>query len=409
MPEPAAVPRADSAPSAFPTAETSASAPPHAPALGAGTASAESGDENGHLRARTRPEELLERRPDARRFALLSLLLLASLYTLYFARPVLLPIVLAILLSFVLDPIVGLLERLRLPRAIAAGLVLLGLVGATGYGVYRLSGPAEEWIEQAPKNFQELEEKLRSIKAPVEEMGRATEEVERIAQIGEDGDRPTEVRVRERSLGEHLFDRVRKFFSDGVVTLVLLFFLLASGDLFLRKLARVLPTLRAKKRAVSVARHVRSDISTFLLTMSAINLGLALSVGLAMWALGMPNPVLWGVMAGVLNFIPYLGPLVGVVIVALVSLLTFDTIGRAAFAPLAYLALNTIEGSLVTPAIMGRQLSLNPVAIFISLIFWGWIWGIPGALMAVPLVVTMKIVCDHYEPLSAFGEFLGRA
>lgn len=355
-----------------------------------------------------RPEELFRRRPHARTIALLGLLVLGVCYTLYFGRPVLFPIVLAILLAFVLDPVVGLLERLRLPRGVATGLVLLGLTGGTLYGVYRLSGPAAEWIEQAPENLGLLERKLRDLKQPVEEVGRATEEVEKIARL-QNGDTTEAVRVQERTLGENLLAGTRDFLSDGVVTLVLLFFLLASGDLFLRKLARVLPSLTEKKRAVRVVRRIRGDVSTYLLTLSAINVGLGMAITAAMWLLDMPNPVLWGVMGGLLNFVPYLGPLIGVTVVAAASLLTFDTVGRAALAPLAYFALNTLEGSFVTPAIMGRQLSLNPVVVFISLLFWGWLWGIPGALMAVPLVVTAKIICDHYEPLAALGEFLGRA
>jgi len=356
----------------------------------------------------TRPEDLFQRRPDIRSIALVGLLILGICYTLYFARPVVFPIVLSILLAFVLDPVVGMLQRLHLPRALATAIVLLGLTGGTGYGVYRLSAPAAEWVEQAPEHLDRLELKLRNIKQPVEEMGRATKEVEKIARL-RDENPPEEVRVREPTLGENLVAGAGDFLSDGVVTLVLLFFLLASGDLFLRKLARVLPRLSGKKVAVRVVRQMRSDISTYLLTLSAINVALGLAIAGALWALDMPSPVLWGVMGGLLNFVPYLGPLIGVTIVAAASLLTFDTVGRAALAPLAYLALNTLEGSFVTPAIMGRRLSLNPIAVFISLLFWGWLWGVPGALMAVPLVVTAKIICDQYEPLSGLGEFLGRA
>lgn len=379
-------------------------APENAPHAGA------AGDrrEDDHEASRATPEELIQRRPDVRTLALLGLLSLGVCYTLYFARPVLFPIVLAILLAFVLDPVVSALQRTRLPRGLATGIVLLALAAGTAYGIYRLAGPAASWIEDAPRNVARLERKLRNVKQPVEEVGRATKEVEKIARL-RDENAPNEVTVREPGLGENLVSGTREFVSDAVVTLVLLFFLLASGDLFLRKLTRLLPSLSGKKRAVQVVRHVRGDISTYLLTMSLINVGLGCAIAGAMWLLDMPNPLLWGVMGGFLNFVPYLGPLVGVTIVAAASLLTFDTVGRAALAPLSYFLLNTIEGSLVTPAIMGRRLSLNPVAVFVSLVFWGWIWGIPGALMAVPLVVTTKIICDHYEPLSGFGEFLGRS
>lgn len=282
---------------------------------------------------RTGPVELLGRRPDLRALALLGLLFLAGCYSLYFARPVLLPVVLGILVSFVLHPVVGALERLHVPRVVGAGLVLAGLLAGSGYGVYRLAGPASEWIAEAPRNFRQLEEKLGEIKQPVEEVERATQEVERIARIGGEAGGQDRVTVSEPSLGDRIVRGTREFLASGVVMIVLLYFLLASGDMFIRKLARVLPTLREKRRAVLVVREVRAEVSTYLLTLSSINLGLGAAVAGAMWAL---------------------------------------------LAPAAYLVLNTVEGSLVTPAVMGRRLALNPVAVFLGLLFWGWIWGIPG-------------------------------
>ena len=190
--------------------------------------------------------------------------------------------------------------------------------------------------------------------------------------------------------------------------IVLLYFLLASGDLFLRKLVRVLPRLSDKKRAIEIARQTEGHISTYLSTVTLINIALGLIVGVAMHLVGMPNAILWGVMAGLLNFIPYLGALATAGILAIVSVLTFDSLGRALVAPLLYLAINTVEGYLVTPMLLGRRLTLNPVVIFLGIILWGWLWGIPGALLAVPILATFKIFCDQIEPLAPIGEFLGR-
>ena len=353
---------------------------------------------------RAEPEHLLGRRPDPVRLAVLGLFGLAVMYTLYVARPVILPVVLAALLALVLDPIVCSLGRLKISRPIATGIVMIALLAAVVLGVSRLAEPAGDWLSEAPRNFRELEQKLAGLKKPMEEVERATEEVQRM--LG-DSTEATEVRVQEASFAEAALDRARGWMSEGLVTFVLLSFLLASGDLFLRKTVRVMPTLEAKKTVVTVVRHVKDEISKYLLTMGAINVGLGTFVALAMWLVDMPNPVLWGVLAGLLNFVPYLGPLIGVLIVAVASLLTFDSLGRGALAPLLYLALNTLEGSVVTPAILGRRLSLNPIVVLVSLLLWGWLWGIPGALMAVPLAVTIKIVSDHYAPLSAFGEMLG--
>src|SRR5688572_23889655 len=204
-----------------------------------------------------------------------------------------------------------------------------------------------------------------------------------------------------------VLSRTGSFLGSAVVMVVLLYFLLASGDLFLRKLIHVLPRFGDKKRAIEIARQTEHHISTYLSTVTLINIALGVVVGVAMHLAGMPNPVLWGVTAGLLNFVPYLGALVTAGVLTLVSILTFDSLGRAMVAPLIFLGINAIEGYLVTPMLLGRRLTLNPVAIFLGLIVWGWIWGIAGALLAVPILATFKIFCDNIEPLSPIGEFLG--
>ena len=190
------------------------------------------------------------------------------------------------------------------------------------------------------------------------------------------------------------------------VVLVLLYFLLASGDLFLRKLIRTLPTLEDKKRAVDIARQLESDLSAYLSTVTLINLGLGVAVGVAMYLLGLPNPVLWGGLATILNFVPYLGAIVGILVIGLVAALTFDGVGQMLLPPLVYFLLTACEGYFVTPMILGRRLTLNPVMILLSLLFWGWLWGIAGAVLAVPMLAVVKILCDHLEPLHPLGEFL---
>ena len=192
------------------------------------------------------------------------------------------------------------------------------------------------------------------------------------------------------------------------VVLVLLYFLLASGNLFLRKLIRILPTLADKKRAVDIARQLQRDLSRYLGTVTLINIGLGVAVGVAMHFLELPNPMLWGTMATVLNFVPYLGAMVGVVVIAGVSLLTLDSVGQAAIPPLVYFSCTALEGYFVTPMILGRSLTLNPVMILLSLLLWGWLWGIVGAVLAVPMLAVFKILCDHIKGMQPLGEFLGR-
>lgn len=333
---------------------------------------------------------------------------LAAMYTVYVARPFLLPVVLGVLLAFLLNPVVATLRRrARLPRAIGAGLVLFVVVCGIGYGAYKLSSPAARWVSELPRQLPDVEAKLRGLKKPVEEVGRATDQVVKIAEV-DDGRETPQVEIKRPSLSETMLSQTREILAGGAILVVLLYFLLASGDLFLRKLARALPSFRARRRAVGAVRQVQRDVSRYLLTLSLINIGLAIAVSLSMKALGVPNPILWGAMAGILNFIPYLGPMVGVTVVALVSFLTFDGVGQALVPPLVYAGFNTLEGSFVTPSILGLRLRLNPVAIFVGLLFWGWIWGIPGALLAVPILVTCKVVGDHYEPLEPVTQFLGR-
>jgi predicted PurR-regulated permease PerM len=349
---------------------------------------------------------LLERPFGVRSFALNGLFLLAAFYTLYFGRDFFLPIVLALLFNFLFNPVVRTFRRLHVPEALGAFLVVFGLLGALALGVYQLAGPAYDWAQKAPKTMRRLEDKLRDLKKPVQTVSKATEQVEKITQVGGSRQPPT-VEVRTESLGERMFSQATDVVAGGVVMFILLFFLLASGDLFLRKLVGVLPSVADKKRAVDIARQIETDISAYLLTITVINLGLGAAVWGLMTLLGVPNPLLWGVLAMVSNFIPYLGPILMITVLAMVGFLTFQDTTQALMVPLAFVGLHALESYLVTPMVLGRRLTLNPVVIFLALTFWGWLWGITGAILAVPIMVVFKIFCDHSEPLRPIGEFLG--
>jgi predicted PurR-regulated permease PerM len=230
--------------------------------------------------------------------------------------------------------------------------------------------------------------------------------VEQATDVGGGG--ALKVEIRGQTLGEAVFGGTQDFVASGLVVCILAYFLLASGDLFLTKVIRALPRLEDKKRAVQIARDTEDHVSSYLGTISLINTLFGAVVGLAMWLLGLPNPALWGVVAGATNFIPYLGGLACTAILGIVALAEFDSIGRALTVSGVFLALNTLEGSFLTPMIQGRQLSLNPVVIFVGVLLWGWLWGVPGTLLAVPIMATIKILCDHIEGLAPIGEFLGR-
>lgn len=339
-------------------------------------------------------------------YGILTLAVMAAFYTLYFARAVFIPIALAVLLNLLLNGLVRRLTKLRIPEAGGAAIVLIAFVGTIGLAAYQLSGPAAGWIEGAPRNIEKIREKLRPVQETVEEVKRTTEQVERMAEA-EGGGSPA-VAVKGPSLTEAFLSGAGRFASTIGITIVLLYFMLASGDLFLRKLVKVLPTFRDKKRAVEIAHQVEADVSRYLVTVTLANLGLGAATGLAMFALGMPNPALWGALAALNNFIPYLGSMATTIVLALVAGVSFDTLGEMAAPPLVFLALTALEGQLVTPMLLGRRLTLNPVVIFLAMLAWGWLWGIPGLLMAVPLLAAFKILCDHAPSLAAVGEFLGR-
>lgn len=335
------------------------------------------------------------------------LTVLALLYTLYFARPFLLPIVVALLLSLLFSPVVRALARFKIRPPVSAGLIILALLGSVGFAGYELSGPVQRWAASAPETFATAQAKFRTLLKPLERASRTAAQVESAAGAVAGPDKPREVVVRQPSLIARVFGTTQKFLVMALEVLILLYFLLASGDLFLQKLIKVLPSVRDKRNAVEIARKTEASISTYLLTTLAITLSEGLVVTLAMWALGMPNPLLWGAMVVVLEFIPYLGAMIMTSVLALAALTVYDTVGQALLVPGAFLLINVIQGNFVSPMLLGHRLALNPVALLVGLTFWFWIWGLPGAFVAVPLLATFKIFCDHIQSLAAVGEFLG--
>jgi predicted PurR-regulated permease PerM len=354
----------------------------------------------------TKLSNLLGEHADARHVALVGLFLLAVFYTLHLAQVFFLPIVLAILLDFLLSPLVRALRKVGLPEPAGAGLVMLALIATLGLGIYYLAGPAARYIALAPQSIERVRGKVESMRGSMAQVTEAAEQVERVTDVGE-SDAP-EVEIKGPSLSSQLFGGTTAFLSAATVVIFLTYFLLAVGDLFLQKLVAVLPQFKDKRVAVTIFRETEAQISLYLLTTTLINLGVGIVTGVVMYLLDMPNAVLWGVVAMVLNFVPYVGAVANVVLLALAALVTFDDTGKAMLVPGAFLALNLIESNLVTPMIYGNRMQLNTVALFIGLVFWWYIWGVPGAILAVPMMAAFKIACDHIESLSPIGEFLGK-
>ena len=341
---------------------------------------------------------------DIKSFALNGLFVLAVFYTLYFMRAMWLPLVLAILLSYLLAPVVRLLVRIRVKAAFGAAVVLFSLLGLVIYGVSRLSEPATAWLEKAPYSVQQLKQKLLPLKKPIEKVARAGDEIEKLT--SPDAAPAKTVVVKRSALAEAFLTQTPEFIASSVVMFILLYFLLAYDGVFLAKITRSIPRLTDKKRAVSIVREIEMQISRYLLTITLINIGLGTAVGLTVYLLGLPNPIMWSVLVAVLNFVPYLGAITGVVCMTLGAVLSFDSLGYAMVFPASYLLLAALEGNFITPMVLGRSLTLNPVVILIALIFWGWMWGISGMILAVPILATFKIFCDHIEPMSPIAELI---
>ena len=343
-----------------------------------------------------------------RSIALTGLFVLACFYTLYIARDFFLPVVLAVVFNFLLAPLVRWLKRFRVPEALSSAVVIISVFAVFGALAYELSGPLADWLEKAPELGVQLQAKMQPLRKPIEKVANVGDQIERLTNMKSAGPRaPQQVELRQGSILDTLFRGTSKLVFSLVVVIVLLYFLLASGDLFLSKLIHVLPTLSDKKKAVQIAREIEQNISRYLLTITFINTGIGVGSGFIFWALGMPNPALWGAVAGLLNFVPTVGALSSATLVAVVAAMTFPSLGHALLVPTAFLAFTIIMGTFVSPLIMGRRLTLNPVVIFLGLSFWGWLWGIPGALLAVPMLAMFKIFCDRIQPLAPIGEFLG--
>lgn len=332
-----------------------------------------------------------------RSVALTGIFVLLTFYTLHLAASLLLPIYIAILLSFALAPLVRGLQRLWIPSPLGAAVVLIGFLGITGYGVMQLAQPAADWMSRGPSAFRQIERRLRVLKQPLEQVTKATESVEQLAAM-DSTETPT-VAVRQASLAETLFDSTREFLGQAFLVLVLLYFLLAAAGEFSSRLVKAFPHALHGSGDDGIVATVETEISRYLLTISLINTGLGVVVAAVMYLLGMPSPLLWGALAGILNFIPFVGAIASAAIIGAVSLLTFDDFSYAVLPPLLFGMITAVEGFFITPALVGRRLMLNPIAILVAIFVWSWLWGVPGALIAVPTLAIFKLVSDRIDSM----------
>jgi predicted PurR-regulated permease PerM len=266
------------------------------------------------------------------------------------------------------------------------------------------------WIDGAPHHMTALRQRIQKMLPPGARFSEAAAAVNNLGAT-EDEKRQEQEKAPTVQLKDHrgsnsLISWTGTFLVGVGETFVLLYLLLASGDLFLQKLVRVMPTMHDKKRAVDISHEIQQNISNYLFSVSLINIGLGVIASAGLYWLGVPNAGMWGMLVAVLNFVPYFGPVAGIILLAAVGLLTFETPLQAVLPPAWYLMLHLLEANFITPVLLGRRFTLNPVVIFVSLIFWTWLWGVPGALLSVPFLVSIKVICDHVPSLSHVSELL---
>ncbi len=337
--------------------------------------------------------------------SLIGIFIILLLFGCYFASVILIPITFATLLSLLLTPVIHFLARLHIPKRIGAAFIVATIVTIFASGIVFLSDPAKEWLDQSPQILRKIEIKLRKIKEPLVQMKKAAEKVSGITEVEQN---PPQLVVKPKS--EKLFDTIFTATPEVLtflfLSIVLLYFFLFSSKTLVEFLIKTIFWLANQDNTGNMGHLIQKEISRYLMTITLINSCLGIIVALVFTLIDMPNPVLWGTMAALMNFIPYIGAIFSAIIISLVSFVTFDSFPHILSAPVIFLIITSLEGQFITPQILGNRFSINPLLVFLCIIFWGWLWGIIGALLAFPLLVSVKVICQSVGVLQPFADFL---
>jgi predicted PurR-regulated permease PerM len=349
---------------------------------------------------------------EGRSAAITVLAVLAVVAALYFGRELLVPIALAILFTGLLRPVVRRLERWRVPPPVGATLLLVAVLGLGAGAALTLAHPVRQWVSQAPQTLAAARHRLQDLRRPFDRLSAAARQVagapsDSASNRAAGTSAPESKSPNMSAVAVRAFGTTTGLISMVVEVVLLTLLLLASGDTFLTKLVKVLPLRQEKIEAVRVAHEAEGVVSHYMLVTALINVGQGLLVGLALWIAHFPNPALWGTLTFVLEFVPYLGGALMLILLTLAGLAGGGGVGRVLLAPGIYLTITTLQNNLVSPVAYGRRLRLNPVAVLVGVLFWWYLWGVPGAFLAVPIIATLKILGDHVPRLAPVGEFLG--
>jgi predicted PurR-regulated permease PerM len=332
------------------------------------------------------------------------LFMLALLAALYVASPIVLPVVLAIVLKLLLQPLVRMSDRLGVPHGLSAVLAILLLTLSLAALASGVAGPAASWAGKLPDAIPQIQRQLAFLARPIGTLEWMVGQLEGIA--GGGAALPQSPEVHSLNVMGALFSGTTTVATGLFTTLVVLFYLLVSGETFLRRFVEILPSFAKKRQAVEITLDIERNVSAYLVTVTLINVVVGVLTLCVMWACGVANPLLWGLIAFVVNFVPILGPMAALVIFLMAGVLSLGVTWWALLPVGLYFLIHVVEGEIVTPMLLARRFTINPVAVILALLFWYWMWGVPGAILAVPMLAITKIVCDDIRPLRAFGHFL---
>jgi predicted PurR-regulated permease PerM len=380
----------------LPTPDTTPAAVDVAPAAAPAAA-----DTAGALQLRT--ARSLRRHLLAVRVVLNALLVLALLYTVTLTRVMLIPLVLAAFLGLALNPLVAAGARHGLPRWLVASVLMISLMAGIGAGVGLLAQPAIGWFHGAPAAIRSFVPKLRSVTQPLEAANRATQTL-----VGGTARAPAAHPATMAISAWDVVSTAPKVLAAVLTVVLLVFFFLIYGDSLLRRLVEISPGFAYKRHAVEIVRSIQIEVSRYLLTAFLINATLGALTSLMLWAYHMPDPLLWGAVAMTANFIPYVGAITTTIVLALVGLIHAQQLGPALLPALTFAGMTAVEGNLITPMIQGHRMRLSPIAILIWLLVWGWLWGIPGALLAVPMLTSVKLITERVRGWGWFAVMVER-
>ncbi|MHA3976906.1 AI-2E family transporter [Halovulum sp. GXIMD14794] len=342
----------------------------------------------------------------APRWAVIGIFLILAFGAITLARDFLMPLTLGILLFFVFSPICRVMVRMRIPRPIAAALITFSLFIGLALAALSLTMPITNALDNAPRLFAQMEYKLDKLQGSMKEIQEAAEKIDEISNGEDDG---ATIKAETEDEGNILTQVARNtpsLFAQLAFTFVLLYFMLASGHLLYKRIVQSFSAISDKRQALEAMYEIEESLGSYLGAITLINACLGISVGLAMWAWGMPAPVLFGVFAFAVNFVPYLGAVAGVALATVVALVSMPGVFQPFLVGLTYFILTSTEGQFVTPYFVSRRLRLNTVVVFVTVALWAWLWSVMGMIVAVPMLVVLRVLCSYIPGLRSFGNFL---